>query len=162
MKLQDIKSEDDLRTWLREQAPIIVDVEFQWVEPNIYGSTVGAGDLILKHRGVKIDLELKYLESHKRGTKFTIRPSQRRFHHMSMRKGGKTSLLWIENIKNENKLFLLRGDHIPRRNYIFDPESGQTEDRRWLVNNKADVIAISNLKQILFKDLMYWWIDLNE
>jgi hypothetical protein len=160
LKLQDINSEDDLRTWLREQAPIIIDVEFQWVEPNMYGSTVGAGDLILKYRGVKIDLELKYLERSKRGTKFTVRPSQRRFHHMSMMKGGKTSLLWVENIRDQKRLFLLRGDHIPLRNYISDQESGQKEDRRWWVNDKADVIAISNLKQILFKDLMYWWIDL--
>jgi hypothetical protein len=160
MKLQDINSEDDLRVWLREQAPVIIDVEFQWIEPNMYGSTIGAGDLVLKRQGVKIDLELKYLERTRRGTKFTIRPAQRRFHHMSMKRGAKTSLLWVERIRDENKLFLLRGDHIPLRNYISDPDSGQAEDRRWMINDKADVIAISNLKQILFKDLMYWWIDL--
>jgi hypothetical protein len=160
LKLSEIKGEDDLRTWLREQAPIIIDVEFQWVEPNMYGSTIGAGDLILKRQGVKVDLELKYLVRTRRGTKFTIRPAQRRFHHMSMKRGGKTSLLWVERIRDENKLFLLRGDHIPLRNYISDPDSGQIDDRRWMVNDKVDAIAISNLKHILFKDLMYWWIDL--
>jgi hypothetical protein len=160
MKLSNVAGEDDLRTWLREQAPIIVDVEFQWVEPNIYGSTIGAGDLILKHLGVKVDLELKFLERTRKGTKFTIRPAQRRFHHMSMKRGGKTSLLWVENVGGQNLLYLLRGDHIPLRNYMNDPLSGQKEDRRWMMNRQADVLAISEIKKTLFKDLSYWWIDL--
>jgi hypothetical protein len=156
MQLQNITSEDNLRTWLREQAPIIIDVELQWVEPSAYGSSTGCADVILKHRGEKVDIELKYLERTRKGTKFTIRPGQRRFHHHSMRNGGKTSLLAIENITGWNQLFLLRGDHIPLRDYIIDPASGQIEDKRWIVNDKNDITAISFLKRLLFQEPAYW------
>jgi hypothetical protein len=162
MKLQDINSEDDLRVWLREQAPVIIDVEFQWIEPNMYGSTIGAGDLVLKRQGVKIDLELKYLERTRRGTKFTIRPAQRRFHHMSMKRGAKTSLLAVEKIDGCNSLFLVRGDHIPLRNYASNPESGcpNGDDRRWNINRtiftSTDTTSIQRLKSILFQEPQYW------
>jgi hypothetical protein len=159
MKLQDINSEDDLRVWLREQAPVIIDVEFQWIEPNMYGSTIGAGDLVLKRLGVKIDLELKYLERTRRGTKFTIRPAQRRFHHMSMKRGGKTALLAVEKRDGSNSLFIVRGDHIPLRNYASDPNSGCVNgyDQRWFVNlNENDATSISILKRLLFLESNFW------
>lgn len=162
MKIQQIKSEDDLRTWLREQAPIIVDVELQWVEPNIHGSTVGAPDVILKRGMSKVDVELKYLSRTKFGTKFTLRPAQRRYHHMNSKRGAKTSLLAAERVNGKVQLFLLRGDHIPLRDYISDEDSGQSRDRRWILNEHNDITAISRLKQFLFRDLMYWWRDTNE
>jgi hypothetical protein len=159
MKLSEINSEDDLRMWLREKVPVISDVEFQWVEPNMYGSTIGAGDLILKRLGVKVDLELKYLVRTRRGTKFTIRPAQRRFHHMSMKRGGKTALLAIEKRDGKNSLFIVRGDHIPLRNYANDPESGCIGgyDQRWFVNlNEHDADTIVILKRLLFTEPNFW------
>jgi hypothetical protein len=158
MKLADIMNEDDLRTWLREQAPIIIDVSLQWVEPAMYGSSVGCADVILKHKREKVDVELKYLECMKKGIKFTLRPSQRRFHHMSMRRGHKTSLLAVANIFNKNVMFLMRGYHIPLRDYASDPSSGCADGIiiRRILNEKADVLAISQLKSVLFNDLSYW------
>lgn len=161
MKLCDIKNEDDLREWLREQAPIIIDVELQWVEPAM-GSSVGSADVIMKRRGVKIDVELKYLERTRKGTKFTVRPAQRRFHHMSMKRGGKTCLLAVEKCDDGNSLFIVRGDNIPLRDYASDPDSGckQGFDQRWLLNfNGRDVVAIANLKKILFQEENFWKPD---
>ena len=157
MKIQDIRNENDLREWLRQQAPIIVDVELQWVEPIIHGSTVGAADVIMKRKGAKVDVELKYLERTRKGTKFTLRPAQRQFHSLSSARGAKTSLLAAERVNGRIQLFLLRGDHIPLRDYISDDGSGVDRDRRWIINEHNDVTAISRLKEFLFKDLMYWW-----
>jgi hypothetical protein len=77
-----------------------------------------------------------------------------------MMRGAKTSLLWVENINGWNQLAIMRGDHIPMRDYISDKGSGQIEDHRWIINEKNDLTAIWFLKQTLFKDITYWYRSL--
>jgi hypothetical protein len=119
---QSISSENDLRTWLHDVAPLMKGVKLQWVEPSLYGSTVGAGDLIMKMRDIKVDVELKYLHRTYKGIKFTLRPAQRRFHHSSMRRGNKTCLLFV--LSTTRQMFLVRGDKLPLRDYASHIDSG--------------------------------------
>jgi hypothetical protein len=123
MFLPNINSETDLRSWLREVAPMMKGVTLQWVEPSLYGSTIGAGDVIMKKNDIKIDVELKYLHKTIKGTKVTLRPAQRRFHHSSMRRGNKTCLLYVL-ATTARQMFLVRGDKIPLRDYSSHPDSG--------------------------------------
>jgi hypothetical protein len=156
MKLLDIESESGLRAWLREFHHHMDDVELQWVEPSVMlGSSVGAADVIMKHGDLKIDVELKYLHPHRRGVKFTLRPSQRRFHHSSMRRGAKTALLYVES--KTNGLYLVRGDKIPLRDYASDPDSGCAQGKvdQCRVDVFTDKGSIGNMAFILF-DPSFW------
>lgn len=123
MKLNEIVSENDLRYWLQEW---IFECEgrmsLEWVEPMIYGSTVGAPDCKIKYEDKTVGIELKYLLSTKKGIKWTLRPAQRRYHHMNMHKGGRSALLAY--VPASGELVLVRGDHIPLRDYARDPDSG--------------------------------------
>jgi hypothetical protein len=108
----------------------------------------------------KVDVELKYLERTRKGTKFTLRPSQRRFHHISMKNKIKTSLLAVERVNDRNILFLVRGDHIPLRDYASDPDSGCANGeviRTIISRNGNDRDAINKLKMLLFFDMMRYW-----
>lgn len=123
MKLSDINKEGDLRDWLSEW---IIKCEgrikLEWVEPAIFGSAIGAPDCKLNNGEMTIGLELKYLLSTKRGIKWAVRPAQRRYHHLHVKHGGKSALLaWI---MAKDELVLVRGDHIPLRDYATDVSSG--------------------------------------
>jgi hypothetical protein len=157
MKHQNIKSETDLRDWLKEHCPSLINL--QWVEPGLYGSTIGAGDVIMKRDGVKIDLELKHLDHTRKGTRFDIRPAQRRFHRMSMKRGAKTALLATERVNDFLRIFLIRGDHIPLRPYASDPDSGcpnGNDRRQTLSSGTPDFVIMGRLEWLLFCDEDYW------
>ena len=157
MKLNDILGEDHLREWIRENSKPL-GIGLQWVEPNIHGSSVGAPDVIMKCDGVEIPIELKLLLRMKKGIKFTLRPSQRRYHHMGMKKGQKSALLFVEGSSN-NKLWLVRGDKIPLRDYPTHPASGCEDGKcdMFLVSqSKSDINIMMYLKHLLFIDDIFW------
>jgi hypothetical protein len=149
MHISDIRNEDDLRAWLRANGKHIGDVAFQFVEPSpLLGSAIGAADIIMKLGDVKVDIELKYLHLKQRGIKFTLRPSQRRFHHSSMRHGGKTALLFALHLPKT--MFIIRGDHIPLRDYAIDPDSGCNGQLDLWPIGGDDKVAITELRNIIF------------
>jgi hypothetical protein len=150
VKLINISSETDLREWLTEQANYDTSTSLQWVEPAKFGSTTGACDAIMKHRDHRVDLELKYLYRTRKGIKFTVRPSQRRYHRMTMKRGGRTALLCVEN--GSKRLFLVRGDHVPLRDYASDfaAQCGPDEDITMTVPHFDEIIIR------LFYDSDYW------
>jgi hypothetical protein len=123
MKLENVGCESDLRHWLTDQ---IFECEgrlkLEWIEPSLYGSSVGAPDCKIKFGISSIGLELKYLLSTKKGIKWSVRPAQRRYHRMLSHHGGRSALLVYVAAKEE--LYLVRGDHVPLRDYSTDPASG--------------------------------------
>jgi hypothetical protein len=150
MLLTKVKDETDLREWLGEWKDTMKDVSIQWVEPAKFGSTTGAADAIVKCGNARVDLELKYLYRTRNGIKFTLRPSQRRYHRMTMIRGGRTSVLGIEN--GSKRLFLVRGDKVPLRDYASDAHSKTASD-------EAITVTISgtyHLRELLFYDKEYW------
>ena len=159
MKLKDILSEGDLRQWLRTQAPR-VGIDLQWVEPALYGSSVGAPDVIMKHSvDVPISIELKILLQMKKGIKFTLRPAQRRWHHM----GKKYSALLFVELNTVNKLWLVRGDKIPLRDYASHKDSGCKDGicDMWIINRVdtfSDESVMRYLKFLLFGVESHFWI----
>jgi hypothetical protein len=160
MIIQNILSEGDLREWLRDYAKSC-SVSLQWVEPTLRGSTIGAPDVIMKADGVEIPIELKVLVRMRKGIKFTVRPAQRRWHHMGMKKGNKSALLFIEMSSN-NKLWLVRGDKIPLRDYAAHPDSGCENGicSMWHITQSdwalADKRGMSELKDLLFNNEPFW------
>jgi hypothetical protein len=150
MLLININDETDLREWLGEWAYFMKDVEIQWVEPAKYGSTTGVADAIVKCGNARVDLELKYLYKTRNGIKFTLRPAQRRYHRMTMLRGGQTSVLGIEN--STKRLFLVRGDKVPLRDYSMDAHSKTGPDEEITVT----VSGASHLRELLFYDNTYW------
>jgi hypothetical protein len=162
VKLENIKSETDLRNWLTEWVGECCGrVTIEWVEPSLYGSSVGAPDCKIKSEGISVGLELKYLECTRKGIKWKVRPAQRRYHHMGMRSGQKSALLaWI---KQTSKLVLVRGDHIPLRDYSTDKESGCAHglvimEELNYHSIKSDTQAIFNLEDLLFGLDKVWWV----
>ena len=157
MILVNVKDETDLREWLGEWAETMKDVSIQWVEPSKFGSTTGAGDAIVKCGNSRVDLELKYLYKTRNGIKFTLRPSQRRYHRMTMKRGGQTALLVIEN--GTKRLFLVRGDKVPLRDYASDAQSGTGPDEDITVTvagNQNEREVALRLRELLFYDPDYW------
>jgi hypothetical protein len=156
VKLANIKNEDDLRAWLREHNKFMNGVSLQWVEGStIHGSNVGAADVIMKYGDMKVDVELKYLDRTRYGLKYTLRPSQRRFHRISMMKGGRTALLAVEN--GNKQMFLMRGDHVPRRYYVDDPDSGCAQEiRLCFPTDIDDYLVASFIKAALFVSDTFW------
>jgi hypothetical protein len=123
MKLNEVASEGDLRYWLQEWiSECDGRLAVEWVEPMIYGSTVGAPDCKISYSQKTIGLELKYLLTTRKGIKWEVRPAQRRYHHMHAKNGGRSALLAY--IAATKELVLVRGDHIPLRDYASDKESG--------------------------------------
>jgi hypothetical protein len=160
MQLKNITSENDLRSWLRFYSNQMKGVTLQWVEPSpLIGSAVGAADVIMKLDDQKVDVELKYLVRKIRGIKFTLRPSQRRFHHSSMRKGGHTALLFVE--AGVKRLWLVRGDKVPIRDYASDPDSGCHNGvaDMWPLVGTDDLSTVALLRNILF-DRAFWRTDM--
>jgi hypothetical protein len=160
MTLKDILSEGDLRKWLSEHAPH-VKVALQWVEPSLYGSSIGAPDVIMAHGvDIPVSVELKVLMRMTKGIKFTVRPAQRRWHHMGMRTGRRSALLFIELASN-NKLWLMRGDKIPLRDYASHPDSGCELglSDMWQVNALKinDLSCMEYLKSLLFIHESKFW-----
>jgi hypothetical protein len=156
MKLEDIASETNLRNWLTDNIDECEGrLKIEWIEPAQYGSSPGLPDCKLNGIG----LELKYLLSTKKGIKWTIRPAQRRYHHMLARNGGKSALLAYIAAKNE--LVLVRGDHIPLRDYAIDKESGCAHGLVILehlnyMSLDTDRQAIFELEKLLFHDDVFW------
>lgn len=143
MKLQDINKEDDLRHWVKDHLSYCEGrVTIDWIEPAMFGSSVGQPDVQFKSEDTKIGIELKYLLRTKKGIKWTLRPAQRRYHHMTAKAGGKSAILAY--IPASNKLILCRGDHVPLRDYARDPDSG-------CVNGEA-----------LFLEINYFSVDPNK
>lgn len=153
MNVSEINSELNLRKWLSAN---VRGVNLQWVEPSLYGSSTGAADVVIKKDGVKVDVELKHLYHTKRGIKFTLRPAQRRFHHSSMKHGNRTCLLFT--LEGNPFLTLIRGDHVPLRDYSSDPSSGCAQG----IVKMFPVFGITNLEiaaklvSVLFDDV--FWI----
>jgi hypothetical protein len=166
MNIEDIASESDLRDWLRTNIHYCNGrLKLDWVEPSIYGSTVGQSDVNIISGYEKIGVELKYLLTTRKGIKWTLRPAQRRYHHMHMKKGGKSALLAY--IPAEGDLRLVRGDKIPLRNYISDPGSGYENEMwestiaalSWKVNMfsvRPDENAILQMERYLFDHANFW------
>jgi hypothetical protein len=128
MQIMDIKDEGDLRKWLGEHIKETCGrVQIEWIEPAKYGSSIGSPDCKLKSEAQTIGLELKYLTATKNGIKWMVRPAQRRYHHLNALKNGRSALLaFIDEPKGhvKKRIVLVRGDHIPLRNYASDPNSG--------------------------------------
>ena len=155
MKLLEVASEGDLRYWIQEWIfECNGRLSLEWVEPMMYGSTVGAPDCKIKFANQSVGLELKYLVSTKKGIKWTVRPAQRRYHHMNVRNGGRSALLaWIAA---KEELVLVRGDHIPLRDYASDKESGCAHGLVKLDSlGMSDKQAIFSLEKLIFND-EYW------
>jgi hypothetical protein len=156
MKLENVGSEGDLRNWLTDNlAHCEQRLKLEWVEPSIYGSSVGAPDCKIKSGNKSVGLELKYLLSTRKGIKWTIRPAQRRYHHMNLRNGGCSAILAFSAA--EEKLYLVRGDHVPLRDYASDVASGcpkgvvQMEVLDYMSVDR-DRQAMFELEQQLFHD----------
>jgi hypothetical protein len=154
MKLKEISSEGDLRYWLQEW---IFECEgrlkLEWVEPMMYGSTVGAPDCKVSCGEKTVGLELKYLITNRKGIKWEVRPAQRRYHHMHAKSGGRSALLAY--IPATNVLGLVRGDNIPLRDYAKDPQSGCHDGKvkMWDLSYfsvDTDKNSIFNLERALF------------
>jgi hypothetical protein len=118
-----IVDETNLRQYVRNN--VENNIEIQWVEPGKYGSSMGAADCNLKCGQRIVSLELKIWKETRNGIKCEMRPVQRRWHHMTMRRGGRTAVLaHIINSFQTNRMILVRGDHIPLRDYSSHPQSG--------------------------------------
>jgi hypothetical protein len=137
MKLSNVENENDVRKWLSQHLKVLKGVSYQWIEPNVMlGSTMGAPDINIKFDRRTVGLELKFLEVTNKGIKWTVRPVQRRYHHMLARAGGRSALMGI--VHDElNTLILVRGDKIPLRDYASHPDSG-------CPNGKASIVHIGN------------------
>ena len=144
----DIHNESDLRTWLTEN--VSPKVSIQWVEPGRYGSTIGAADAHLSCGTLAVSLELKIWETTRRGIKCVMRPIQRRWHHMSMRSGKRTAIL--AHIKN-GQIILVRGDHIPLRDYADDARSGCKD------GSLEHSTVFTDLNRLLFDESYEFWLS---
>jgi hypothetical protein len=148
VKLDNVCSETDLRNWLTDQ---VFECEgrlsIEWIEPALYGSTIGAPDCKLKFANQSVGLELKYLLSTKKGIKWTVRPSQRRYHHMLAKNGGHSALLAY--IASSRELYLVRGDHIPLRDYSKHQESGCPHGL--VIMYQLDFMSIDRDRQAIFE-----------
>lgn len=151
MKLTDIHSETDLRNWLTTNT----DRSIEWIEPGRFGSSEGLPDC--KFEGV--GLELKYLEQTRKGIKWKVRPAQRRYHHMNVLKGGHSALLAFTDKTHE--LLLVRGDHIPLRDYAVDKESGCAHGlvilekiNSWSI--QEDAMAMDELLRLIHIGSKFW------
>ena len=123
MQVKDIKDELGLRHWLKEH--LTTKARIQWVEPSIYGSSIGSPDCHIYMCSEKISLELKYWEEKRRGILCKVRPVQRRWHHVNFASGVLCGVLACVETKSSNKyIILVRGDHVPKRDYADDPDSG--------------------------------------
>jgi hypothetical protein len=160
MNIADIKSELDLRHWLAEYKKFKID----WVEPGLYGSSMGAPDCKVHYYDWIISLELKIFVQNKYGIKCSVRPSQRRWHYQHMRTGGRSAILAFvfgshKTSSDCDKLILIRGDNIPWRDYASHPESHCKDGRLnyRLVGNMFDdnVKAHNELEKCLFQH--YFW-----
>jgi hypothetical protein len=162
MQFQNITSEGDLRTWMRSNISECEGrVKIEWIEPSLYGSSIGMPDCKIVSEDKSIGLELKYLELTRKGIRWTVRPVQRRYHRMLAIRGGRSALLaYIAGIK---ELVLVRGDHVPLRNYASDPNSGVEGDDA-IVNNLSyfsidkDRQTMFNLEEMLFHNSDFWKI----
>ena len=160
MKISDIASETDLRNWLDEWISTCEGrIHMEWIEPAKYGSSVGAPDAKLIADRQSVGLELKYLLTTRKGIKWTVRPAQRRYHHMLGRTGGRSALLAY--IPASNELCLVRGNNIPLRDYSKDPDSGCAQGKvtKWELNYGTvypDRQAIYNLEDYLFYNDNFW------
>jgi hypothetical protein len=115
-----MKTETELREWLRDN--IDSNVTIQWIEPGRYGSSIGAADCNLKCGQNIVSIELKIWEEKRTGIQCKMRPVQRRWHHVSMRNGSRTAVL--ASIIYRHRIILVRGDHVPLRDYASNKASG--------------------------------------
>jgi hypothetical protein len=161
MNIENITTENDLRDWLRDNIHYCQGrLTLKWIEPSKYGSSVGQPDCKISKGSDEIGVELKYLLTTRNGIKWTIRPSQRRYHYMHMRNGGKSALLAY--IPADNRLILIRGNKIPLRDYANHPDSGCIDgkvDTSWRINmapGQPDRNAILLLEEYLFNRPWFW------
>lgn len=146
-----------LRHWLFENLSRAVDI--QWVEPGRYGSTVGAPDCNVKKDGRTVSLELKVWKRTRKGIKCEMRPVQRRWHHMTMRRrhtetkfGSLCAVLF--NIYGTSEVYLLRGDRVPLRDYATNKSSG-------CIDGELRITRISNdndIESLLFDEMSTFWL----
>jgi hypothetical protein len=163
MKLDDIASEQNLREWMRDWIHVCEGrLKLEWIEPNIYGSTVGGPDVKVTYEHTMIGLELKYLTTSRKGIKWAVRPAQRRYHHMLARRGGRSALLAY--VGGAQEFILVRGDDIPLRDYASSPSSGCKEGvvKTWPLNYfsvDTDKSSMFNLEDLLFNNEDFWQRD---
>jgi hypothetical protein len=159
VKLKEITSEGNVRSWLQEWISECQGrLKLEWIEPMMYGSTVGAPDCKISSGMNSVGLELKYLLTTKKGIKWEVRPAQRRYHHMHAKNGGRSALMAY--IAATSVLVLVRGDNIPLRDYAKDPQSGCHDGKvkMWDLSYfslDADRQTIFNLERALFGEL-FW------
>ena len=162
MQLANIDSEGDLRAWLRSNIHQCEGrVKIEWIEPTLRGSSTGVPDCKIVSEDKSVGLELKCLSMTRKGIKWIVRPAQRRYHRMTALRGGRSALLaYIIDISD---LVLVRGDHVPLRNYASDPSSGVDGDDA-IINNLSyfsidkDRQTIFNLEEMLFHNSDFWKI----
>lgn len=128
MEINDVKSENNLRTWLDEQ----IDwwnrgerkrIRLDWIEP-AFGSTNGQPDALVRYDGEAYGFELKHFQITKKGVCYKIRPAQRRYHYLGVTRDKKRSIILATiNRTIDNQLVVIRGDHVPFRDYASDPAS---------------------------------------
>jgi hypothetical protein len=164
VKLENVTSEGDLRNWLSDHIDYNTEgrLKLEWIEPNIYGSSIGGPDVKIQGWGKTVGLELKYLLSTKKGIKWAVRPSQRRYHHLHVKQGGRSALMAY--IAKNDELVLVRGDHIPLRDYAKDVSSGCAHGlvKMEVLNFMSidmDRQAIFTLEDFLFENDEYWRKD---
>lgn len=142
----NINDELDLRHWFKKE--IGLQVQIQWVEPAKYGSTVGVPDCYANCGSAKVGIELKIWERTKNGIKCKMRPIQRRWHHMNMKSGGRSAVL----AHVHQQFILVRGDHIPLRDYASHKDSGCSDGQLMYETIFMD------LPRLLFDESYGFWL----
>jgi hypothetical protein len=160
VKLENITSEGDLREWLTDHISACEGrLGLEWIEPSLYGSSVGSPDCKIHSDGKTVGLELKYLLTTKKGIKWSLRPAQRRYHHMFAKQEGKSAILAYIGAKEH--LVLVRGDNVPLRDYAKDPASGcahglcKMEIMNFMSIN-PDHEAMFEVERYLFNNSDFW------
>jgi hypothetical protein len=160
MKIIDINSESDLRQWLKDNIHYAKGLKLDWIESSKYGSSWGQPDVNINCNEVTVSVELKYLLTTRKGIKWTLRPAQRRWHHIHARKGGKSIVMAF--VPASNSLILVRGSNVPRRDYASHPDSGCKNgevDTHWRINMapiNQDENAMILLERYLFRHDYFW------
>lgn len=147
--MPNIHVEADLRKWLGDvcrQNKIAI----QWVEPGPYGSSIGAPDAHLTFKGQSVSLELKRFKvTVAKGICCTLRPVQRRWHHVNYNNGTKCAVL--AELDTE-AVILIRGDHVPLRDYACYPNSGCEDGKlRWM-----PIVCGEQIADLFDSDAGFW------
>jgi hypothetical protein len=161
MKISEINTETNLREWLTDNIHFSKGrLRLEWIEQLYHARSVGLPDVNIHRGNESVGVELKYLLMTRNGIKWTVRPAQRRYHHMHARTGGKSAILAY--VPATKSLILVRGNNVPRRDYANHPDSGCKNgevDTSWRINmapSNPDENAINLLERYLFLHDYFW------